>query len=100
MKSINWAEKLTSRKFWVALVGLISGILLAFRADEKTIENVTGIIMAGASVLAYCIGEGLADAAGAKGDHEYLTGYDNGYTAGTANERKKEPPDTEEDDLK
>ena len=53
--------------------------------------------MAVGSVLAYCIGEGLVDAAGAKGDHEYLTGYDNGWAAGTANERKKEPPDTEED---
>ena len=100
MKSINWAEKLTSRKFWMSLVALISGIMLAFRADKNTVESVSGIIMAVGSVLAYCIGEGLVDAAGAKGDHEYLTGYDNGYAAGTANERKKEPPDTEEDDLK
>ena len=69
---IDWAAKLTSRKFWLAVCGLVSGLLMAFRADEKTIENITGIIMAGASVLAYCIGEGLADAAGAKTVETYL----------------------------
>lgn len=69
---IDWAAKLTSRKFWLAVCGLVSGLLMAFRADEKTIENITGIIMAGASVLAYCIGEGLADAAGAKTTETYL----------------------------
>lgn len=50
----------------MAICGLISGLLMAFRADEHTVENITGIIMALGSVVAYCIGEGLADAAGAK----------------------------------
>lgn len=63
---IDWKSKLTSRKFWMALVGLISGILVALKLDEQTVTQITGIIMAGASVVAYIIGEGLADAAGAK----------------------------------
>lgn len=86
---IDWAAKLTSRKFWIAVCGLVSGLLMAFRADEKTIENITGIIMAGASVLAYCIGEGLADAAGAKTD-TYLV------------DEEAHPPESDplEDDLK
>ena len=87
---IDWAAKLTSRKFWLAVCGLVSGLLMAFRADEKTVENVTGIIMAGASVLAYCIGEGLADAAGAKTVETYLV------------DEEAHPPESDplEDDLK
>ena len=86
---IDWVAKLTSRKFWLAVCGLVSGLLMAFRADEKTVENVTGIIMAGASVLAYCIGEGLADAAGAKTVETYLV-----------DEEAHPPEDHSEDDLK
>lgn len=61
---IDWKRKLTSRKFWMAIVGLVTGILAAFRLDEQTITQVSGIILAAASVVAYIIGEGLADAAG------------------------------------
>lgn len=56
-------RKLTSRKFWLAVVGLVTGLLAAFKMDAETIESVSGIIMAGASVIAYIIGEGLTDAA-------------------------------------
>ena len=48
----------------MAVVGLVSGLLLAFKVDANTVENVSGIIMALASVVAYIIGEGLADAEG------------------------------------
>ena len=64
--SIDWVAKLTSRKFWMAICGLVSGLMLAFRADESTVNDVTGVIMALGSVIAYIIGEGLADAAAAK----------------------------------
>lgn len=66
MNGIDWVAKLTSRKFWLALTGLVSGILVALKMDEQTVTQITGIIMAAASVVAYIIGEGLADAAGAK----------------------------------
>ena len=64
MDKIDIVRKLTSRKFWVAVVGLVSGLLLAFKVDANTVENVSGIIMALASVVAYIIGEGLVDAEG------------------------------------
>lgn len=66
MNKIDWASKLTSRKFWMAVSGLVSGILMAIHLDEQTVTQITGIIMAAASVVAYIIGEGLADAAGAQ----------------------------------
>lgn len=65
MTQIDWKRKLTSRKFWVAVVGLVSGLLMAFKVDGQTVETVSGCIMAAASVIAYIIGEGLADAANA-----------------------------------
>lgn len=66
MTKIDWVSKLTSRKFWMALVGFISGLLLALHMDEQTVTQVSGIIMSGASVLAYILGEAWADAAGAQ----------------------------------
>lgn len=69
---IDWAAKLTSRKFWIAVCGLVSGLLLAFRVDQTEVDQITGCIMAAASVVAYIIGEGLADAAGAQTNAYYV----------------------------
>lgn len=62
MNKIDWKQKLTSRKFWVAMVGFITPLLIVFNVPELTIEQVTTIIMSGASLIAYVIGEGLVDA--------------------------------------
>lgn len=59
---IDWKRKLTSRKLWLAVVGFIGPLLLAFGVAEEVATQVTSIIMAGGSVIAYIIGEGLADA--------------------------------------
>lgn len=58
---IDWKRKLTSRKLWVALAGFIAGLIVAFGGDSEVAETVSGCIMSGASVIAYVIGEGLAD---------------------------------------
>ena len=63
MTEVDWKRKLTSRKFWLALTAFITGLLLAFKVNTETVESVSGIIMSGAAVVAYIIGEGLADAA-------------------------------------
>lgn len=57
---INWERKLTSRKFWMALALFVSGILTALGKGEQA-ETIAGLIMQGAAVVAYIIGEGLAD---------------------------------------
>lgn len=62
MKKINWAEKLTSRKFWAAVIGFITPILIVFNVPQLTVEQVSTIIMSGATLIAYIIGEGLVDA--------------------------------------
>ena len=66
MKNIDWVKKLTSRKFWLAVTGMVTGVVLAFKGSAETAETVSGVIMSMASVIAYIIGEGLSDAANAK----------------------------------
>ena len=58
---IDWKRKLTSRKFWMALAGFVSGLLIFLGHSESEAAQVASLIMSGASVIAYCIGEGLAD---------------------------------------
>lgn len=62
---IDWKRKLTSRKFWLSLASFISMLVLAFGASEGTATQISSIIMAGASVIGYVIGEGLADGSNA-----------------------------------
>lgn len=60
---INWKQKLTSRKFWAAVTGFVTTLLVIFGVDDLTIEQVIALIAAIASLIAYIIGEGLVDAA-------------------------------------
>lgn len=62
MKNINWVRKLTSRKLWMAVALFVSGVMTA-TGNKETAETVAGLIMQGAAVLAYIIGEGLVDGA-------------------------------------
>ncbi len=59
---IDWVKKLTSRKFWVALVGFITSLLIAFNVDAGSVEQITSIIMSGATLIAYILAEGFVDA--------------------------------------
>ena len=63
MKQINWVKKLTSRKLWTAVASFVSMMIVATGGTENHETQVTALIMAGASVVAYIIGEGLTDAA-------------------------------------
>lgn len=56
-------RKLTSRKFWTAVVSFVTLVIVAVGHTEEEAAQVAAIIMAGASVLAYILGEGLIDAA-------------------------------------
>ena len=62
-------RKLTSRKFLLALVGVVSGLALAFGVDGGEITQmasaVGGIIAAAGSAIAYINAEAKVDAAAA-----------------------------------
>ena len=59
--SVDWIKKLTSRKFWVALVGFITALLVAFKVDSGSVEQMTAIVMSFGSLIAYIFAEGWAD---------------------------------------
>lgn len=68
MKKIDWIRKLTSRKFWLSVASFVSMLIIALGGAESTATQITGLIMAGATVVGYVIGEGLADAGNSSGD--------------------------------
>lgn len=63
MQKIDWKRKLTSRKFWAAVVGFVTPIMTLAQIPDNTAVQVTAIIMAGGTLIAYIIGEGMTDAA-------------------------------------
>lgn len=66
-------RKLTSRKFWVALVAFIAALLTAFKVPEASAAQVTSIIMAFGSLVAYIFAEGWTDSASLKADQTIQT---------------------------
>ena len=66
---IDWKRKLSSRKLWLAIAGFVSGLMIFFGKSEAEAAQVSGLIMAGASVVAYIIAEGLIDSANAGYDY-------------------------------
>lgn len=56
-------RKLTSRKFWAAIAGFVTGLLVYFGKTAEQADQVAALIMSAASVVAYIVGEGLIDAA-------------------------------------
>ena len=59
---IDWKRKLTSRKFWAAVIGFITAILTVFGIPEMSIEQVVSLISATSVLIAYIVAEGLVDA--------------------------------------
>lgn len=62
---MDWKRKLSSRKFWMAVVGLVSGIMVFCGRSEQEAQQIGGIIMSAASVISYILAEGMIDAANA-----------------------------------
>lgn len=59
----NFIKKITSRKFFAALAGLVAGLAMVFGLDESIITQVSGAVVSVASVIAYIVTEGKIDAA-------------------------------------
>ena len=69
MRKKDILRKLTSRKFWLSLASFISMMIVFLGGSESEASKVAALIMAGATVIGYAIGEGLADST-YKGKHE------------------------------
>lgn len=62
-----WKQKLTSRKFWAAIVAFVTAVLTALNVSSLTVEQVTAIITACGTLCVYILGESIVDA-NRKGD--------------------------------
>lgn len=58
---IDWERKLTSRKLWLSVASFVTMLMIYFGKSESEAAQVAAIIMAGATVIGYVVGEGLAD---------------------------------------
>lgn len=63
MEKIDWKRKLTSRKFWAALLAVAAAGMTVLHTNAVTQEEVLALGWAVAALIAYILGEGLVDAA-------------------------------------
>lgn len=56
-------RKLTSRKLWMAIAGVASGIAAMLGADGNDIQTIAGAVTALFSAVTYIVVEGKVDAA-------------------------------------
>ncbi len=66
---IDWKQKLSSRKLWTAVVGVVVGLAAAFGLNENEYAQVAGIVTSAASVFAYIFSEAKIDAARLENDY-------------------------------
>lgn len=63
MDKINWAQKLSSRKFWAAVTALVVSVIAFLNADAGTIEKIVALVGAIGSMAMYILGETAVDKA-------------------------------------
>lgn len=54
-------RKLTSRKLWLSVASFVSMLIVAMGKSQSEAAQVSALIIAGATVIAYVVGEGLID---------------------------------------
>jgi len=59
-------NKLTSRKLWMAIAGIATGIAMVLGVDSTEITSIAGGVVALISCVTYIITEGKIDAEGVK----------------------------------
>lgn len=64
----TFIQKLKSRKFLAALIGIVTGLAVAFGVDMGTIEKIAGMVMVTVTSISYIVVEGNIDAKAVKAD--------------------------------
>ena len=59
---IDWKRKLSSRKFWCCVIGVVISIMVMFNAPEEEQTKVTGLITACSTLIIYILAESNVDA--------------------------------------
>ena len=64
MSKTDWKRKLSSRKFWAAIVSFVTAMCAAFGAGDGTTAQITLIITGIGALAVYMLAEGIADRGG------------------------------------
>ena len=59
-------RKLSSRKLWAAVAGIVTGLAMVFGLEENVITTAAGAVVSLASVVTYIVTEGRVDAESVK----------------------------------
>ena len=86
----KFLNNLGSRKFLVALISIITGILTLFNCDENLIQFVSSIIMIIVPVITYVITEGVLDHASIKTSVQQILEAFKDYLETEINEKNEE----------
>lgn len=62
MNKIDWKRKLTSRKFWAAIIAVAMSLMTILKVDGAVQTQVQALGWGIAALIAYILGEGLVDA--------------------------------------
>lgn len=73
MKKIDWIQKLSSRRFWLCVIGFVSALLIAFNVGQNTISQITAIISAFGTLVIYILSESAVDKASASASQTVTT---------------------------
>ena len=57
----NWKSKLSSRKFWMAVVGVVLSIMTIYGSSDDEKEKITGLITATSTLIVYILAESSVD---------------------------------------
>jgi len=87
----NIITKLTSRKLWLALAGVATGIAMALGASSSEIATIAGAVTTLVSVVAYIVTEGKIDAERVKVTIEVIQDAKDIISGGEESEVENEP---------
>ena len=62
---IDWKRKLSSRKFWAAVSGVVIAVMMAMGDNAEAQERVAGVISSVGVLAVYILSEGAVDKAAA-----------------------------------
>lgn len=58
---IDWKTKLSSRKFWACIIGVVLSVMVMFGVDKEEQNKVVGLITACSTLAIYILSEGMVD---------------------------------------
>lgn len=58
---IDWKRKLSSRKMWSAVIGVVLSVMVIYGSPEEEQTKVTGLITACSTLIIYILAESNVD---------------------------------------